>query len=246
MTESEIKIKEQQNKSLYNRKRSKDDSIFVTDEIINTSTHLSATIFAILGTVLLIVKSSSTSTDYVWRVVSFAIYGASLIFQFLASSLHHGINSKRKIEEIFRLFDYFAIFPLIAGTFTPICLVTLRTKTVVGWPIGWALFGTIWGLAAFGIAIKAVFPKIPKWVTNTIYLSMGWIGIILAIPFYLESGIWPVTLLTIGGVFYTVGSFIFYKEWPNPIEGKFGFHEIWHIFVILGAVSHFFIMYLYI
>ena len=229
------------------RSKSNDDSVHVTDEVFNTSSHLAGTIIAVLGTVLLILKAATGDyDDKPWRIVSFSIYGVTLILMFLCSTLHHGINAKRSTEELFRLFDYFAIFPLIAGTFTPICLVTLRSEPQ--W--GWGTFGTIWGLAAVGIMIKAIFPKIPKWVTNTIYLSMGWIGIVLAIPFYLTVretvGILPIVLLTLGGVFYTVGSAIFYGEWPNPVKGKFGFHEIWHIFVILGAASHYLIMYFYI
>ncbi len=242
MDESEIQSKLKSNLEKYGRERSKDGSIHVTNEVINTATHLSATIFAILGTVLLVVRAATTDTpDKVWRIVSFAVYGASMIFQFAASTLHHGINGEHKTEELFRLFDYLAIFPLIAGTFTPICLITLRETF---W--GWSMFGTIWGLALFGILLKSIAPNIPKWVTNTIYLSMGWIGIVLAIPFYMKDGIWAVLVLTLGGIFYTVGSAIFYGEKPNPIEGYFGFHEIWHIFVILGVASHYAIMYFFI
>ena len=250
---SEKESKKSKKKSHYHavppikRNKSKDDSVHVTDEVFNTASHLAGTIIAVLGTVLLILKGATGDyDDKPWRIVSFSVYGATLILMFLCSTLHHGINAKRSTEELFRLFDYFAIFPLIAGTFTPICLVTLRGQPQ--W--SWGMFGTIWGLAAIGILIKAVYPKIPKWVTNTIYLSMGWIGIILAIPFYLTVretfGILPIVFLTLGGVFYTVGSAIFYGEWPNPIKGKFGFHEIWHIFVILGAASHYMIMYFYL
>ena len=220
------------------RAKSKDDSIHVTDEVFNTSSHLVGTIFSIVGTVFLIVKSSIMAKGF--HIVSFSVYGATLILVFLSSTLHHGINSTKKTEGIFKLLDYFAIFPLIAGTFTPFCLVTLRT------PIGWAIFGIVWGLAVIGITIKAVFPKIPKWVTNTIYLSMGWIGLILAIPLFRVIGFIPILLIAIGGVFYTVGSVIFYIEKPNIVKGKFGFHEIWHIFVIFGAFTHYIVMYFFI
>ncbi len=224
--------------NMNNRTKSKDGSIFVTDEIFNSSSHLAAAIFSLVGAVLLVVKSGVQGD--VWKIVSFSIYGLTLVLLFLASSVHHGIVSTPKIESAFKLLDYFAIFPLIAGTFTPFCLVPLRGA------IGWSIFGIIWGLAIAGITIKAIFPNIPKWTTNTIYVSMGWIGGILAVPLYKILGFFPIALLALGGVFYTVGSIIFYSERPNFVKGKFGFHELWHIFVILGALSHFIIMYVYI
>ena len=215
-------------------KLSKDDSIHVTDEVINTQIHLIGTILAILGTAILIVKASITSDN--WHIVSFSIYGASLIALFLASTLHHGINADKKIEFVLKLFDYFSINSLIAGTFTPLCLIFLRN-----W-LGWTVFGVIWFLAAFGIAIKAVIPKIPKWFTNTLYISMGWIGVVIAIPLFKLIKFEGIGLLLTGGIFYSVGFIIYNIEKPNPVKGKFGFHEIWHILVLLGAASHYFMM----
>jgi len=217
------------------RTESKDGSKFVTDEIFNTASHLSGSIASLLGMVLLIVKSSVLGDP--WKIVSFSIYGITLLMVFFASAMHHGINSSKKTEEFLKLLDYSAIFPLIAGTFTPLCLVTLRT------PIGWSVLGVIWGLAIIGITIKVIFPKIPKWTTNTIYISMGWIGGILAIPLFSKIGIVGFLYLLLGGILYSVGSAIYYSEKPNPVPGKFGFHEIWHIFVIAGALFHYLLMF---
>jgi len=214
---------------------SKDGSVFVTDEIINTQTHIIGTIFAILGAALLIVKSSTAAKP--WHIVSFSIYGVTLIALFLASSLHHGINSKKKIESIFRLFDYFAIFPLIAGTYTPLCLILLRD-----W-LGWTVFGVIWFLAILGIVLKAINPKLPKWVSSVFYITMGWIGVIIAFPLIKFIKCDGLFYLILGGIFYSIGFIIFTIEKPNPVKGKFGFHEIWHIFVLLGAGSHFLLMF---
>jgi hemolysin III len=220
------------------RKVSKDGSPHVTDEIFNTISHIFGTILSITVTVILIVYASVAGK--VWHIVSFSIYGVTLISVFLASSLHHGINGNKTIENIFRLFDYLAIFLLIAGTYTPICLTIIRD------PLGWSIFGIIWGLAIIGILIKIVFPKIPKWVTNTIYISMGWVGIIMIYRLLTIIGIGGVMMILLAGLFYTVGSFIFYLEKPNPIPNKFGFHEIWHIFVIIGALIFSLFMYIYI
>ncbi len=220
------------------RKVSKDGSPHVTDEIFNTISHIFGTILSITVTVLLIVYASVEGK--VWHIVSFSIYGATLISVFLASTFHHGVNGNKKIEDIFRLFDYLAIFLLIAGTYTPICLTVLRG------PLGWSIFGIVWGLAIIGILIKIFFVNIPKWVTNTIYISMGWVGIIMLYRLYASVGIGGVIMMLLGGLFYTAGSFIFYLEKPNPISGKFGFHEIWHIFVILGALTFSLFMYIFI
>jgi hemolysin III len=217
------------------RRLSKDGSIYVTDEIINTSLHIIGAIFSILGLVILVVKSSLMGDVY--KVISFSIYGLSLTLMFIASSLHHGITSTRKIEKLFRFFDYISIFPLIAGTFTPICLVPLRG------PMGWSVFGVIWGLAAISIVIRSVFHKIPKWAMLTIYIGMGWIGAVVAVPLFQALGIDVIIFLALGGLAYTVGAMIFYFEKPNPVPGKFGFHEIWHIFVLIGAFFHYMMMY---
>lgn len=215
-------------------KKSKDDSFKVTDEVFNTILHLVGMIFALVGAVYLIAFS-----DDAWKYVGFSVYGFSLIFLFLSSVLHHGWNLSKKGNEVLRKFDYSAVYLLIAGTFTPLCLVTLRGK------FGWVLFGVVWFLTIIGITMKFVFQKMPKWVTNTIYISMGWLGLIFALPLF-AINIGQTIILGVGGIFYTIGAFIFYYEQPNIIKGKFGFHEIWHVFVLLGAFTHWLMMYIYV
>ena len=217
------------------RKLSKDGSIHVTDEIINTITHTAGAIFSLLGMVLLIVLSSEAGK--VWHIVGFSIYGLSLFTLFIASAFHHGIDGSEKINSFFRLFDYLSIFMLIAGTYTPLCIIFARD----GW--GWSVFGVVWALAAAGIAIKAVFPKVPKWFTNTLYVCMGWVGAVLIFHVFNDIGITGFLLILIGGVLYSAGAVIFYIEKPNPVPGKFGFHEIWHFFVLAGALTHFAFMF---
>ena len=218
--------------------RSIDGSAHVTDEKFNAASHLVAAFFALFAAVWLIVQSSLTGTA--WHVVSFSIYGSSLFFLFLASTLHHSIFTSEKAIARLRNMDYIAIFLLIAGTFTPICLVTLRG------PLGWTVLGVTWAAALTGIALKSFIPGFPKWITNTLYLSMGWGSLLLALPFRAALSSEAFYLLATGGVFYTVGAIIFALERPNPIPGKFGFHEIWHIFVILGAFTHAWMMIHYV
>lgn len=220
------------------RKYSKDGSIHVTDEVINTITHMSGAIFALLGTVLLVVFASVAGKT--WHIISFSIYGLSLFLVFLASAFHHGLDGSERVNNFFRIFDYLVIFGLIAGTYTPLALVLTRDA----W--GWSIFGAVWAVAAAGIAVKASIPKVPKWFTNTFYVCLGWMGVFLIFRILPVVGWQGVSLILIGGVVYTVGAFIFYFERPNPVPGKFGFHEIWHLFVLTGAAIHYLFMYYYI
>jgi hemolysin III len=216
-------------------KPSKDKSQHVTDEKFNAASHLAGAIFSLLGTVLLIVYSSLAARP--WHIVSFSIYGFSLVAMFLASTLHHGVNASRRVEDILRAIDYFAIYLLIAGTITPVSLVVLRG------PLGWSVFGVAWAVGIAGIVLKAVFPGLPKWVSLTLYSTMGWLGAVVGYPIYKAVSWTGISLLLAGGIAYTLGAVIFAVEKPNPLPGRFGFHEIWHVFVILGALGHFVFMY---
>lgn len=188
---------------------SRDGSVHATDEVFNSASHLVAMLLSLLGSALLIVQSSSLGEP--WKIVAFSIYGASLVFLFGASTLHHSLVGPT-IEPFFRMMDYLAIYPLIAGTFTPLCLVFFHHDT-----IGWTFFGTIWFLAICGMVMTArIFSKIPKWLSMTLYITMGWLGACMTywlVP-YLQIG--GLALLILGGVFFTVGGYIFYTEQPNP------------------------------
>ena len=219
-------------------KLSKDGSIHVTDEIINTVTHMSGAIFALLGTVLLIVLASVEGK--VWHIISFSIYGFTLFLVFLASTFHHGFNGSERVNRFFRLMDYLVIFGLIAGTYTPVALVLNRD------PVGWSIFGAVWAVAAVGIAVKASVPRVPKWFTHTFYICLGWMGLFLIYRSIPAVGWDGVGFILLGGLFYTSGAFIFYFEKPNPVPGKFGFHEIWHLFVLIAAAVHYYFVFHYI
>jgi hemolysin III len=219
-------------------RKSKDGSNNVTDEVFNTTSHMIGVIFFLIGGVWLIISSSLQKDPF--KIVSFSLYTFGLIGLFLASTLHHGLPTKKKAAQIFQILDYSAIFLLIAGSLTPLCLVTLRG------PFGWMIFGVTWFFAILGIVLKASFPKLPKWVTNTLYVSLGWIGAILAIPLVTILPLNAIILLAAGGIIYTIGSFIFLHEKPNFVPGKFGFHELWHIFVLVGAFLHWLMMYWYV
>mmetsp|Transcript_24201 Transcript_24201/g.42816 ORF Transcript_24201/g.42816 Transcript_24201/m.42816 type:complete len:273 (-) Transcript_24201:399-1217(-) len=220
-----------------NKGRSKDLSSHVTDEVFSTASHMTASMFSFVGMMVLV--SASCYQGNPWKIVSFIIYGLSMLFLFVSSTLHHGLHSSPTVNHTLRMLDYLAIFPFIAGTFTPLCLVYLHNTWV-----GWCFFAVIWMEATFGIVMVAIFYwKLHKWINLVQYMCMGWTGAFLAVPLYPHIGMSGLTLLILGGIAYTVGGAIFILEKPNPIPGKFGFHEIWHVFVMLGAGLHWIMMF---
>lgn len=209
----------------------------VTDERFNTMSHMVGTCFALVGTALLITQSSEQGDP--WKIVGFSIYGFSLICLFLASALHHGLDLGPRVNSVLRTLDYTSVFLLIAGTVTPLVLVLFRNT------YGWTVLGAVWAIAVFGIVVRSVWRDLPKWVTNTLYISLGWMTVLL-----IGAGVdlpWgALALMAAGGLVYTVGFAIFVLERPNPWPGVFGFHELWHALVVLAALLHYLLMYFYV
>jgi len=215
---------------------SKDGSTNITDEVVNTATHLGAACFALLGAIVLITEAVLQKN--LWKIVGFVVYGLSLCGLFLFSTLHHGINGGRRTERTLRTLDYAAVFTLIAGTVTPIALVLYRT------PIGFSVLTVSWLLAITGIALRASLPRLPKYITSTLYIVLGWLPVIMIASDFSKLNAVGLLLLALGGVVYSAGLILFSLEKPNPVPGKFGFHEIWHIMVVVAAALHYFFMYL--
>ncbi|MDA1044155.1 MAG: hemolysin III family protein, partial [Verrucomicrobia bacterium] len=174
-----------------------------------------------------------------WHIVGFSVYGMTLFLMFLCSSLHHGVKASDRVEHWLRQFDYFSIFLLIAGSMTPFCLVLMRN------PIGWAVMGVTWFLAITGVIIKWLWPTLPKWVTLTLYMCMGWMTLMFLPAIWSEFPFTALVLMGLGGLLYTIGGIIFICEKPNPVAGVFGFHEIWHVFVVAASCAHYAFMYGY-
>lgn len=220
-----------------NKDRSRDGSLHVTDEVYNSASSLVGFLLSILGSAILVTKASVVHDA--WAIVGVAIYSFTLMLLFAASTLHHLVNATEKIERAFRLLDYCAIFPLIAGTMTPFIFICHRNAW---W--SWCVFGSLWLITIAGIALFLVFgpDKVPKWMSNTIFVTMGWMaGMVVAIDFKTFkscAGVPVVVLVVLGGVIYTAGGAVFLAEKPNPIPGVFGFHEIWHTAVCTAALTH--------
>lgn len=200
--------------------------------------HLLGVFASMVGLVILVASAALIATP--WHVVSFSVYGASLILLYSASTLYHLLPTDKKTELRLRKIDHMMIFILIAGTYTPICLVPLRG----GW--GWGLFGAIWGLAAAGITLKALWIKAPRWFSTLIYIVMGWLVMIAFVPLGKTMPRAGLFYLILGGVLYSTGGLIYGLKWPRLPFRHFGFHEVFHIFVLLGSLAHFAVMYLFI
>jgi len=203
------------------------------NEPLSSLTHLIGVGLAVAALVLLIVFAALKSTA--WHVVTFSIFGASMILLYLASTLYHFFCKTKKAKSFFMKLDHAMIYVLIAGTYTPICLVPLRG------PWGWTLFGIVWGLAILGIVWKFTLPMKPV-LSTLLYLLMGWIALIAFVPLLevLTGLAW--LWLGLGGVLYSLGTIFYALDIIVPRTRWFGMHEVWHLFVIAGSFCHFWLM----
>jgi len=201
------------------------------EEISHSVTHGIGTALSIAGLVISVVMAARTGDAL--KVLSFVIFGVSMILLYTASTLYHAFTHK-KTKNVFRYMDHIAIFILIAGTYTPIALILLKGA----W--GWTLFGLAWGFAIAGIVYQAVFLNRFKWISISIYLGMGWLAIVAVQPLMAVMPFGLFLWILAGGLFYTLGS-VFYL-----IDNIKFFHFIWHLFVIAGTVCHFFGLILYL
>ena len=205
---------------------------------ISGLTHLLGAILSIVALILLVYYSVKHAT--VWHIVAFSIFGASLILLYTASSLYHLLPLSEKGVTILRKIDHMMIFVLIAGTYTPICLVALRG------PWGWSLLSIIWLIAIAGIILKGFWFNIPRWLSTLIYALMGWLAVTVLYPLIKTIPLGGFIWLIVGGLLYTIGAVIYGLKWPNITSKFLGFHEIFHIFVMMGSFSHFMLMFRYI
>jgi len=203
------------------------------EELANSILHGIGALLAIAGMVLLAVRGSGgfdEKSDH-WMLVSGVIYGSTMFIMFMASTLYHAITHE-KTKNILRILDHGAIYLLIAGTYTPFCLVALRG------PWGWTLFGIEWGLAILGIVLYATGLKALKKIEVAVYILMGW-AIVMGWRPLVEAVNWSsIVFLLIGGLLYTAGTF-----WYR-MKSRRGTHVVWHVFVLAAAIAHWFAIFL--
>jgi hemolysin III len=201
-------------------------------EPFNGLSHMAGVLLSIAGLLFLVALSAGKP----WHLTGFVIYGTSLIVLYLASTLYHSMPAAPGREERLLVFDQVAIYLLIAGTYTPLCLVPLRG------PWGWSLLGVVWGIAAVGIALRIAWKEEPEWVPVVLYLVMGWLCLAALRPLAAALPAAALHWLFAGGLVYTVGAVVFASQRPRLWPGRFSSHELWHLFVLGGSACHFVVM----
>lgn len=208
-------------------------------EPVNSLSHFVGVVLSLIGLVALLIFSAGEP----WRLTSFTIYGLSSTFLYTASTLLHGLKVTVHTERLLLRLDHAAIFAMIAGSYTPITLITLREYSPA-W--GWTLFGIVWGIAILGVIFKLFWLDAPRWLSTGLYLIMGWLAVIAGGPIIQALPVGGLVWLVVGGLFYSVGAFVFIFERPDPYPGILGHHEVWHFLVLAGSISHFLMLFLYV
>lgn len=207
-------------------------------EPFNALTHLLGAVLAVVGMVVLLVNGAAN--DSARQIVAFAIFGTSLVLVYSSSGLYHLLDISERGLATLRRVDHMMIYVLIAGTYTPICLVLLRGRLGIGLLIG------VWIIALAGIVQKLAWMSAPRWFSTVLYLGMGWAAMIVAKPLLDAAPLGFFLWVIAGGGFYSVGAVVYATKWPNPAPRTFGFHEIWHLFVLAGSFCHFWAVFAYI
>ncbi len=204
-------------------------------EPVNSLTHWGGASLALIGLIALLIVGWGTPV----KIISLLVYGISLLrhqfafFLFSASATYHMVQVKEKTLEIFRKVDHAAIYCLIAGTYTPFCVNAFSGF----WK--WGMLSIIWSLALIGIIVKIFYIRAPRWLNAGIYLVMGWLCLAAIGQMLAVLPVWVISWLIAGGIVYTLGAIVYITKIFNFIPGVFGFHEMWHIFVMLAAAAHF-------
>jgi hemolysin III len=207
-------------------------------EPMNGFTHFIGIILSIIGAFLLINLSVNPYKPF--HIISFSIFGFGMILLYSTSTLYHWLKLSDAGIMKLRKADHIMIFIYIAATYTPVCMIALRNS------LGWVLLAAVWVVALGGIMIKIFWMNAPRWLSTFIYILMGWLAVLVIFPLFSALPTGAVIWLIAGGLFYTTGAVIYGLKKPDPLPGILGFHEIFHLFVLLGSFSHFWMMYEYI
>lgn len=203
-------------------------------------THFIGMLMAVIASIPLFAKASATEGKE--TVFALGIFMASMVLLYGASATYHSLTVSDKVIKIFRKIDHMMIFILIAGSYTPVCLIVLGGKQ------GYTMLGVVWGIALGGMLIKAFWITCPKWFSSIIYIAMGWVCVFVFRELLSTLPIQAFVWLLAGGIFYTVGGIIYALKLPifNAIHKNFGSHEIFHLFVMAGSICHFIFMYCFV
>jgi len=205
---------------------------------ISGLTHFIGIILSVIGTIVLLKRNDGTFTVY--HTISFFVFGFSMTLLYTVSTLYHWLPLSEKNLIIFRKIDHIMIFVFIAASYTPVCLITLRES----W--GGIILYIVWGLTLAGFFLKLFWLKAPRYLYTSIYLLMGWIIIAAILPLSKVMASEGLLWLALGGVFYSTGAVIYAIKKPDPLPNVFGFHEIFHLFIVAGSFSIFWMIYKYV
>lgn len=198
-------------------------------EPFNAISHAAGALLALIGSVFLLLKGGGIPA----HTAALAVYGISLVSLFSASAAYHCAVVKPATLQKLRKFDHSAIYLLIAGTYTPFCVIAFTGF----WQ--WGMLAIIWSLAAAGIIAKLFIINTPRWVTAGLYIAMGWLSVFAITEFQRQLAPISIALMLAGGLLYTLGAVIYITRKGNFFPGVFGFHELWHVAVMLGAATHY-------
>ncbi|MCA1933422.1 MAG: hemolysin III family protein [Calditerrivibrio sp.] len=200
-------------------------------EFISSISHLLFGFVSFFFSILLIKKTMAENDPI--KIFSLFIFGISVALLYISSGLYHLVPKKSELKYLFKRLDHIMIFVLISGSYTPFCLIVIKGG------IGWSMFVSLWIITILGIFFKIFWIHAPRLLYTSIYLIMGWVGVVAIYPLYTKLNLMGISWLISGGILYTVGAIVYALKKPDPFPKIFGFHEIWHIFVILGTTSHF-------
>ncbi len=189
---------------------------------------------SLIGTAVLLLRAAALGNLLLLAV--FSIYGLSMIGLYTASTLYHCLNTSVPVRIALRKYDHCSIYLLIAGSYTPICLAALRGRG------GVSLLIAVWSVGLLGIVLTIAKLSIPRWLTSAIYLFMGWLALFAIVPLYYALPAPGFFWLLAGGLLYTVGGVLYAVKWPGRSNPRFGCHEIFHLFILLGSIAHFILM----
>ncbi|WP_373218558.1 hemolysin III family protein [Ruminococcus sp. 5_1_39BFAA] len=203
-------------------------------------THGIALLLAIAGAAPLLIRAAGWTDSL--HIAALSIFILTMILLYAASTIYHSVDSTEKVNRRLKKIDHMMIFVMIAGSYTPVCLIVLHSRT------GYALCALVWITAILGITFKAFWVTCPKWVSSVLYIGMGWLCVLAFVPIVRALPKAGFGWLLAGGIIYTIGGIIYALKLPifNSKHKNFGSHEIFHIFVMLGSLCHFIVMYFFV
>lgn len=200
-------------------------------------THGIGALLALLGMLILLITAVQLSVS-AGTIVSLCVYSVSLLALYTASTVYHSCRTSVRGRDLLRKLDHVMIYILIAGTYTPVCTGPLGDTS-----IGWIMLTAIWAMAIIGSVFTITWIKMPRLLTAAIYIIMGWFAIVAVYPLYHTLTPYCFALLLGGGLFYSAGGVLYALKWPGRNNPRFGCHEIFHVFIILGSICHFLMIY---